>query len=157
VSGIWKKGLNGGENLPAQVCPCALTNSEMRDQTSYDYNGSLGKMRAKWFDTLISADMYLKRSPAASGWQHSFRLGFQRLVNGDGPTITILFSRSATASFVLPYHVLDRFHAQYPLVHFKLYLSEGAEYNLVIFLGDLVLDDVLGSTPIQIRPSESST
>ena len=30
-------------------------------------NGSLGKMRAKWFDTLISADIYLKRSPATKG------------------------------------------------------------------------------------------
>jgi hypothetical protein len=75
------KSLNGGENLPAQVYPCALTNSEMRDQESYDHNDSLGKMRAKWFDTLISADIYLKRSPAANGWQHSFRLESQRIVN----------------------------------------------------------------------------
>src|SRR6266849_6715093 len=76
-----KNGLNGGETLPAQVYPYALTNSEMRDYESYDYNGSLGKMRAKWFDTLISADIYLKRLPGANGWQHSFRLGSQRLVN----------------------------------------------------------------------------
>ena len=31
-------------------------------------------MSARWFETLISVDMYLKRSPGWTGWQHFFRL-----------------------------------------------------------------------------------
>ena len=149
-NGREKNNLNGGENRPAQVYPYALTNSEMKDKEFYDYNGSLGKMSAKWFDTLISADIYLKRSPATNGWQHSFLLRSQRLVNKRRRTNNcILLSRSTVASFVLPYHVLDHFCTQYSLIHFELYPCEGAKYNLIIFLGDLVLDNVLGSAPIQ--------
>jgi hypothetical protein len=111
-------------------------------------------MSAKWFDTLISADIYLKRSPATNGWQHSFLLKFQRLVNKRRRiNDCVLLSRSTVASIVLPYHILDRFGTQYSFIHLKLYPSEGAKYNLVVFLGDLVLDNVLGSAPIQSRSS----
>lgn len=34
-----------------------------------------GRMRARWFASLIRTDMYLKRSPAAKGKQQAFRLG----------------------------------------------------------------------------------
>jgi hypothetical protein len=112
--------------------------------------GSPGNIRARWFDTLINADMYLKRSPAANGWQHSFRLESQRLkTNGGKQEIAVLLSTSAVTSVVLPYHVLDCLHAQYALIHANLYLGEGAEYDLVIFLRHSVLDDVLGPVPDQ--------
>jgi len=102
-------------------------------------------MRAKWFDTLINADIYLKRSPATNGWQHSFRLRSQLLVNGcHMPKNAALLSLCTVTWFILPYHVLYRLHAQDLLVRLHLYLREWAEYDLIVFLGKLVLDNSLG-------------
>lgn len=71
-------------------------------------------------------------------------------MDGDGAEIAVLLSLSTVASFVFPNHVLDGLHVQYTLVHFNLYLREGAEYDLVVFLGELTLDNVLGPAPTQL-------
>ena len=70
----------------------------------------------------------------------------------------VLLSLSAVASFVPLDHVLDRLHAQYTLIHVNLYLREGAKYDLVVFLGESVLDNVFGpaQTHISASASESS-
>ena len=101
--------------------------------------------------------MYFNRSPASNGWQHSFRLGSSRLINKRRPLeIAVLLFLSTVASFVLPDHVLNRLHAQYTLIHFDLYLRQGAKYDLVVFLGELVFDNVFGPTQTYLvhpRPS----
>ena len=59
--------------------------------------------------------------------------------------VFILLICSTVALVVFLDHVLNFLHSQYALVHFDLFFREGAEYDFVVFLGELILDDILRS------------
>jgi hypothetical protein len=66
--------------------------------------------------------------------------------------LDILLTSSTVASIVLLYHVLNRLHSQYAFVHFGLLFREGAEYDFVIFFGELILDDILRPECCSVHP-----
>lgn len=66
----------------------------------------------------------------------------------------VLLACPAPTSIVLLYHVLYRLNAQYTSIYFNLHICERAKYDLVIFLGELVLDNVLRPAPSSVHSDE---
>lgn len=71
--------------------------------------------------------------------------------------IDILLAPSTVASIVLLYHVLNRLHSQYALVHVGLLFRERAENDFIIFFWELIFDDILRPTSNLVRPQNGET
>jgi hypothetical protein len=71
-------------------------------------------------------------------------------------TVILLFC-STVALIVLLYHVLNSLRSQYALVHFSLFFREGAKNDFVIFLRELILDDILRPASSSVHPQNGAT
>ena len=64
----------------------------------------------------------------------------------------ILLFCSTFAPIVLLYHVLNSLRSQYALVNFSLFFRKGTEDDFVIFLRELILDDILRPAGSSVHP-----